>query len=273
MMVEGRSGKHLSLDEIQAEETRLLAEFAFICETNGLRWWLAYGSCLGAIRHGGPIPWDDDLDVYMPRSDFEQLRELAPVGDCCRLLDMGDSNYAWGFGKFVSTRTGFKERMVRVPEDYGVFIDVFPLDGVPVWCGLWRYTLISRLYRVYQYAYHFDYSLEDNRSCKGRVKQVIGFVARLIPASSWRRLIGKMASKYDFENSSVVTNYFSPYSSSVELTDREHFRGADIVSYAGAEYPVPADAEGYLRHVYGSSWRTPIKRDYDRHGDAWWRGE
>jgi len=67
-----------TLRDVQAAETRLLAEMDRVCRANGITYFLSEGTLLGAVRHGGPIPWDDDVDVCLPRADYERLREVAP---------------------------------------------------------------------------------------------------------------------------------------------------------------------------------------------------
>lgn len=101
------------------------------CEEHGITYFLSSGSLLGAVRHGGYIPWDDDIDIYMPRKDYERLLREFKGNEQFRLLDPAkEAHYYYTFAKVVDLRT----RMIETEtEGYeiGVFMDVFPVDYVP----------------------------------------------------------------------------------------------------------------------------------------------
>ena len=103
-MVVDTSSASLTLRQLQLTQLRMLRVFAAVCERHGLRFWLTAGTLLGAIRHGGFIPWDDDVDVAMPRRDFERLgglsREWEAEG-CCWQSEKTDRNYPFPFGKLL----------------------------------------------------------------------------------------------------------------------------------------------------------------------------
>ena len=94
-----------------------------------LKWFIACGSAIGAVRHKGFIPWDDDIDVYMPREDYNKLKSLQPelLNDGYRFIDWDVDNYPLGFGKISDNNTTlWSEKRFKV--NYGVYIDIFPLD-------------------------------------------------------------------------------------------------------------------------------------------------
>ena len=93
----------LSADEIKEKELAILLELDRICTEHGLTYLLAYGTCLGAIRHGGFIPWDDDVDVFMPREDYEKLYTLFEQGieSPYRLVSHRDASSLYQFFKLV----------------------------------------------------------------------------------------------------------------------------------------------------------------------------
>ena len=124
--------KEMSLAEIQAREYALLERFDAYCKRYGLTYCLCGGTLLGAVRHKGFIPWDDDIDLMMPRDDYERLRDLArkePVCDFLTVRYPGDEAYPYGFAKVVDTKTVVYER--NITEDRqraGLALDIFPLD-------------------------------------------------------------------------------------------------------------------------------------------------
>lgn len=122
--------RYLSHEELQQEELRLLLAFDSLCKQHGLRYSLQAGTLLGAVRHKGFIPWDDDVDVSMPRPDYERLLALgdlvpAPLG----LVTSYNSAFPLPFTKVVSTNVRAQEEVAEgVLEEY-LWIDVFPIDG------------------------------------------------------------------------------------------------------------------------------------------------
>lgn len=105
------------------------AQVVAFAQSNNIRYWGAYGTALGAVRHGDIIPWDDDIDLFMPRSDFNKLialRDSLPKG--YTLGAPGDKDYPFQFIKIYDNRTTLWE---YEQYDYvqGVFVDIFPLDS------------------------------------------------------------------------------------------------------------------------------------------------
>lgn len=123
------------LRKLQLIELELLIEFDRICRKNQIRYTLTGGTLLGAVRHGGFIPWDDDADVSMLRTEYEKFREacLTDLGDGFYFQDMRNTRgYRWGYGKLRKKNTLFlREYQEHMPYEQGVFIDIFPRDGVP----------------------------------------------------------------------------------------------------------------------------------------------
>ena len=123
------------LQKMKALELDMLASFVEVCEKLALRYYLVGGTLLGAVRHQGFIPWDDDIDVAMPRQDYEIfLREgqrYLPEHYFIQCLAT-DPAYAMNFAKIRDCRTTFVEYTVRkYPMNHGVFVDIFPLDNYP----------------------------------------------------------------------------------------------------------------------------------------------
>lgn len=131
--------------------------FHEFCKANNLKYSLAYGSMLGAIRHRGLIPWDDDIDVIMPRPDYDKLIQLAKMnkidGYYSVLCSQTYKPYNLYFAKFVDLST----TLIEVPYDtdcvIGIFVDIFPMDAVPddnesyerLWEKVHEYSLRAHL--------------------------------------------------------------------------------------------------------------------------------
>ena len=122
------------LNELQLVEKDLLKQYINFCEEHNLRYFLMCGTLLGAIRHKGFIPWDDDIDVAMPREDYDRFCELASkhfTGDIFFQSFKTDKRYPYCFSKLRNSNTTFVERVYRyVKMNHGVYIDIFPIDGI-----------------------------------------------------------------------------------------------------------------------------------------------
>ena len=123
------------LQTMKALEVQMLASFIEVCRKLSLRYYLVGGTLLGAVRHRGFIPWDDDIDVAMPREDYEVFlqegQKHLPEYYFLQCLHT-DPAYTMNFAKIRDSRTTFVEYAVRkYPMNHGLFIDIFPLDAYP----------------------------------------------------------------------------------------------------------------------------------------------
>ena len=128
------SDGYLSIAEEQQAELEVMKELHAFCVKHGLRYILAYGTLLGAIRHKGFIPWDNDMDVIMPREDVEKLVEINkkdPIGKNVRLFHYTtDANYHYPIVRACNTKTIVQPTYLReMIDDMGVWVDIFPMDG------------------------------------------------------------------------------------------------------------------------------------------------
>ncbi len=119
------------IDELRSLQMAILDSVHEFCQKQNLRYFLSSGTLLGAVRHGGYIPWDDDLDIYMPRDDYEVFLKTfsEPTGNYRVVSQSSAHNYYYTFAKVVDSRTRMVEKEVEGFE-IGVYIDVFPVDYV-----------------------------------------------------------------------------------------------------------------------------------------------
>lgn len=123
----------LSLEEVQKTELAIMAKLHDYCEAHGLTYVLYYGTLLGAVRHKGFIPWDNDMDIAMPRADFERFLELTktePVADHLYVTHYTiDPKYHYMCIRVCDDRTSVNVPYIEEqPERLGVWVDIFPLD-------------------------------------------------------------------------------------------------------------------------------------------------
>lgn len=132
-MSKGENGAHeyLTLEELHKELLELLLQFDDFCKEHGLRYSLDSGTLLGAVRHNGFIPWDDDLDVDMPRPDYGRLLALEDeLPESLHLVNAENSGFAFGFCKLCTDKIRAQEPSYEGTMEEMLWIDIFPTDGI-----------------------------------------------------------------------------------------------------------------------------------------------
>lgn len=124
------------LRQLQLVELEMIIEVDRICKKCGIKYNIIAGTLLGAVRHGGFIPWDDDADIAMLRPEYEKFRRVCETElDTSRFYFQDHRNtkgYRWGYGKLRRKDTIFlREYQEHMPYEQGVFIDIFPMDAIP----------------------------------------------------------------------------------------------------------------------------------------------
>lgn len=124
--------KEINLAERKIILLQMMVEIDSFCRKNHILYYLAFGTLLGAVRHKGFIPWDDDIDIMMPREDYDRFAHSFPKSGLYQFIYSSNmKNYPLAFGKVIDTRTVKYERMRGKYQVMGLDIDVFPIDNYP----------------------------------------------------------------------------------------------------------------------------------------------
>ena len=155
--------------EFKQRLIKLFKEFIDICNKNKLRYYAAYGTALGAVRHRGIIPWDDDIDVWMPREDYERFLSLRNqlTATPYEILDIQNKGYYLYFAKFCDKNTTLIER--EGEPIIGLYIDIFPLDNYDP-SKKWL-KQVNSLYRYAWLTYGHSYRNYSWKEVKGALYQ------------------------------------------------------------------------------------------------------
>lgn len=137
----------------QLRMMELLLAFDKICKKHNIRYWLIAGTLIGAARHHGFIPWDDDMDVQMLREDYERMLEILPqeLDDTMALqCRQTDPNYFYQYAKLRDRRSILDENngYDRIFKERGIYIDIFPIDRHPVWMHRLSMMTIGHTYKI-----------------------------------------------------------------------------------------------------------------------------
>jgi lipopolysaccharide cholinephosphotransferase len=234
------------LREVQLCQLEILKEVKRLCEENNIAYCLACGSCLGAIRHKGFIPWDDDIDIFMPYEDllrFNQLNSKIKEPYFIQNLQT-EPGYRVFTTKVRNSNTTFILNAEEKTEiNQGVSIDIYPLFNSPdgKLRNLWQ-TVNSYVYRLLLYG-------EPPENHGKVIAFFAGIAMRLLPKSIMKFSFRQMT-KYP-QGKLLSELFVSPF----ERFSRGGVFPFGLAEFEGLEVPVPKDAIGYLSQHYGSDWR------------------
>lgn len=257
----------LSSQEIKKYEFGILEEFHRVCEEHGLRYLLAYGTALGAVRHQGFIPWDDDIDVFMPRADYERFYSLCASSEALRspyqLVSYRDGSSIYQFFKIVDQGTSAYETFVGKSHPIGLWIDIFPLEPVG---GISQKALSKALRRQRRIGLLRSFAVADpNVGSSPAViaaKKAIGPIARRLD-------LNKLAEKLDENARSTgelgsekrwydIVGMCGPFDGCIMFP-------ASKLSFEGRLFSGPAQPEAFLAQQYGDWESVPPEDKRDIH--------
>jgi lipopolysaccharide cholinephosphotransferase len=242
--------------EIRPLQMRMLQILEVIDEAfrrEGLRYAIFGGTLLGAVRHKGFIPWDDDMDIVMPRPDYERFiacsKEILPEGYEFVCAE-NDPNYPLAFGKVQDANSTLVERR-HLSYLGGIYVDVFPMDAVPSgWLARhWQYT-------QYEYWKRCLYLVHRNpyRHGHGPSSWVPLLVRKLYTMEKIQRKIRQLLMKYDFDKCKFVADY----SDGLRMVlPKDLYSTFAPIEFEGKQFMGIARTDEYLTAMYGSDYMTP----------------
>lgn len=245
-------------------------------DENNIRYYIIDGTMLGALRHKGFIPWDDDFDIGIPRGDYDRfikgIVKTLPEHIRIATSDPNDGNltHHFYFTRIVDTRYKVKRTCSIVDREEFVWVDIFPLDGLPEnWIKRKIHMLRVLCTRAMYHLSTFD--KVNMRRHRTFVEMVIIKVALLTGFGmngdmyKWICKLDKLFTKYPFDTSEFVYNGISPYKFK-EVVRHETFGNGVLYEFEGILLNGPSDAPNYLRHIYGDYMRIPPELERNEHG-------
>ena len=251
--------KQFSLDEIKTFQLEMLNKIAGYCDSNNLTYFLAFGTLLGAVRHKGYIPWDDDIDIVMPRRDYTMFLEHFN-GQIPNLLVVApemDPDYYAPYANVYDDRTLLVEEIVSHGKlEIGVKIDVFPLDFVPtdkkLYSELWKRSK-SDLHKLFVKTKKLSF-------CHGleRVKLAIKKIQYLFYSVKGiqKRHLRLLNDKRYKSNGPMVDTVALTLGHETALPQDYYFPLRKL-SFEGYEFNVPNNYDKVLQTLYGDYMKFP----------------
>ena len=257
------------MTELQKRLLGILKWFHKICVENNLRYYAIGGTLLGAVRHKGFIPWDDDIDVGMPRKDYDKLIELLKNEKSQSLyrleIPFENKDFVYQFCKIYDTSTTLTEN-TRYKTKRGIYLDVFPLDGIGD-------TVEESIKNYKRIAVKNNYimtkvcALSKHRKL---YKNIAIVVSRCIPFPSWRSTLIKLDKQcraMAFDDYKYVINPYGAWGVK-EIYQRDWFGESPIVmDFESIKIFVPEKYGDFLSSVYGDYMKLPPKEKQKSHHD------
>ncbi len=264
--------KLLTIRELQLLQLDVMKIIHNICVENSIKYYIIAGSLLGAQRHKGFIPWDDDIDIAMLREDYEHFRAV--------FNDSFDTTKF--FLQNIFTDNDFQPSLMRlcikgtiqdVPSEYHLkncknsYIDIFPLDNVPDNPALQvkQQQTLSRINRLIDLKLYHIYNT-NNRLTK-TIKKIVSLLLRPIPLGYLQKKREREIQRYNTITTNNVASMASKYGYKKQIMPREFYGEPVLVRFEDTEFFAPQLKEKYLTHLYGSKFMElpPVEKRVKPH--------
>lgn len=262
------------LSELHRVIANIAAIFDDICTRHKLRYYMVGGTMLGAVRHHGFIPWDDDMDVAMPRPDYERfmsvVRAELPVG-----YDFLNYKQSPGYKRYFSRIVDTRVRVINASNSEVIqesaWLDIFPLDGMPR-TGIGRSLHFWHM-TAWRFLYHascFTELVNLHRPGRPKYQQwLINFLARTgfgsgMDTYKLMARIEKLLLKYPYDEAAYMVSFFGSYMTR-EIVDKRLLGEGKCYPFEGMMLRGPERADEFLTHFFGDYMTPPADADKDKH--------
>ena len=245
--------------KVWAIELDLYKRFSGACDKYGLRYWVAFGTLLGTIRHDGFIPWDDDFDVCMPREDYEKLTQIAEKEfehPYFFQTTLNDTDYYSAFARLRnSNTTGILNVSRNNKCNNGIFMDIFPFDNAPnnKMVQNWR-QFINHSRNVLAHAY--VYNVNPSRIARTANKILHSRLVRFDPRKQYVK-VNQYAQKSPNTTGYIGMMAFPGKYNAHLVFRKDYFRETIYHKFENFEVPVPIGYDSILKERYGEYMEFP----------------
>lgn len=264
--------KELSVKETQQISYEILKKVADICEKIGIRYCLIYGTLIGAIRHKGFIPWDDDLDIMMPRPDYERFliyfKEHQSEFHHLELFNRKENaNYPYMISRISDSRYQI-EMDNEEPYGMGVFIDIYPFDGLgntkaeAIKYGMKGDRLSSLCYQ----ATRAHFSIENTTSFfRKLIKFPVYKISKCIGKDYFQTKLMKLENIKNYDSSKYVGCVTWLSGGEKDIFPREWFDETILWPFEDSLFRIPKHYDQILKHIYENYMQLPPKEEQIGH--------
>ena len=241
--------KPIDLKEMQQLELNLLKEFDRLCKENNLRYYIDGGTLLGAMCYEGFIPWDDDIDLKMPRPDYERLASIKnKLPEYVSLVVPSKENCYHTMAKLIDNRTVLIEKKNAAEKTEGVYIDILPMDGYPGNNEV-HYKQLQKYNSLFHSSLIEYVNMKKASSAITRIKGYF-YTFTYSPWILYCKL-NDLAKKYEYDKSEYV-GLLIEGEYQKERFDRNQLDNCVYLQFEDMKVPAPAEYEKHLQQFYGN---------------------
>ena len=249
--------EEIKIEELKRIQLEILDNVANFCEKNKINYWLDCGTLLGAIRHKGYIPWDDDIDIGMLREDYERFMELYNKENEQYKFYCIENNKKFDYphGKVIDTNTILYEPDMKHGKKIGVYIDVFVYDNAPD-----DNLEVEKMFKkrdkllILNVVKNSPYFVSKSTLIQKILRFIGYYVLKLLPTGFFSKLLIKNSSKYKNCETNKVGN-FTSYSK--VAVDKDIFSSFVQVRFEDRMYSAPVGYDKWLKSFYGDYMKLP----------------
>ncbi len=251
------------IKELQKLEFAILKDVAEVCKKHNIKFFLGEGTLLGAIRHKGFIPWDDDVDVIMERSEYERFLKVAPeaLGDGYEVQHSTTVNGYWS--PFIKIRQikgeiNFRQaHIAHLTDKNGPYIDVFPMEYVPTNKGV-KITKIGIFVRVYRGMLSLKLGLRKPANLKDKV---LKFMSNFYSVKAIHKGLHKNFTSYGEGEKPYMATFSSYHPLKCQIARSENYKEAIWWDFEDVKMPVPNGYDEILTTIYGDYMTPPPEEE------------
>lgn len=263
----------ISLEEMKSIELNILKDVSEFCDKNNICYYLCGGSLLGAVRHRGFIPWDDDIDIAMPREDYKKFLKIYNQEEKFYKVNAIENNKNWhmSFARVEHLKTVLYEKTLKSKyRKRHLFIDVFPIDGIPNNAEDERNFMIKQkilgiILNASSFCFfpsrHYSDSKEKNVSLKNSIRSLMKYVAislfSLINTQTIARKLNFNSKKYELGTTKDVGITVAVWGLRFEKSSYASFERRQKFQFEDGEFWGPVGYHEYLTRTYGDYMTPP----------------
>ena len=239
----------------------LYQEFCKVCNDLGLTHWVTYGTLLGAARHKGFIPWDDDFDVMMPRADYDKLLSYEKLFADPYVLQttLNQKDYYFSFARLRNSRTTAVSSGSNPIYNNGIYLDIMPLDGIPV-NGITHVIRTAKI-RASNLLAHAYMGYNEKVSAR-LVKNVLSIPMVPYDYKKAYKRNQSIARRVSWnETSEVGFIAYTSYSFKSNIFQKDWFNSTIMLEFENTKVAVPSGYEDVLTTMFGDYLRMPNKQE------------
>jgi lipopolysaccharide cholinephosphotransferase len=273
--------KEMSLDEIKSCSIGILDFIDTVCKKNQLNYYLCGGTLLGAVRHNGFIPWDDDIDIVMPRNDYERLFEVWPANEQFAVLcHKNTHNFPYAYGKVIDNRTVKIEPIRKSCQLIGVDVDIFPIDVLPDNDDEASFFFKEIAKKQEQLSLQLSPYCKSHTLIRTIAKNIRLFFLRsseLVGITSVDKItkqFDELAQKYNQKETNFCGITTISHYGIREKNPNTNYNSAVYVTFENKQYPAPCGYVDILTRLYGKEHMQlpPVEQRQTHHSyKAYWK--